>query len=156
MDYPRFTTEQAATVAGVPINTVSTWLKRGVISTYPGGSDVPPDVISPGTGRGRLFTRRSVLHITMVARLTRAGLPVDLASMCAMKFLDVGQYGECFAEGGTALVVQIKQAGPDISITTRAKVAQDFFWPSQYRDDPVLILDLDAFVSAADRAIKQL
>ena len=162
MDYPRFTTEQAATVASVPVNTLSTWLKRGLISAYPSGSDVPPDTISPGTGRGRLFTRRSVLHIAMVSRLARAGIPIDQASQCAMQFLDVGDFERGRAPAGfydplvgTALLVQFAQASiPSIAIMTRQEVARNIA-AKIFGDKLLLVLDLEDFVATTDRALKQ-
>ena len=161
MDYPRFPTEVAATVAGVPLNTVNTWLKRGHISTYPRGNDLPPDLLFPGQGRKRLFTRRSIMHIALIARLARTGLPVDLASAAAMQFLDQGSgdlraLGEFFVEGGTALVIQFRQVGPKVTVTTRDQAAKSFFPAQLYKDDPVLVLDLEAFISAANRIIERL
>lgn len=161
MDYPRFTTEQAATVAGVSVNTLSTWLKRGLISSYPSGSDVPPDTIAPGTGRGRLFTRRSMRHIAMVARLSRAGISIEQASMCAMKFLDTGDFDGDRLPGqfynslvGTALVVRFQQSAvPSISIMTRQEVARNVD-AGMIKDDVLLVLDLEAFMDSVDDAIK--
>ncbi len=123
MDYPRYRTEQAAAAAGIPTETLSTWLKRPNLSMV-AHDDPAPDVLAPGRGRGRLFTRRSVIRIAIMARLTRIGLSVDAAHSAAMRFSDVGTGsaayegeqltvqrgpGDLFPSGGTVMRIDFPE-----------------------------------------------
>lgn len=121
-DYPRFSVAQVANAVDRPVETLRTWLKKGAIALWDGNeTDSIPDVIAPGTGRGRLLSLRLTLNIALTSELNRIGIPVNIASDLAICFSHIGEVvsgwgnnipspargaGQLYANGLTMFVVR--------------------------------------------------
>lgn len=92
LDMPRFTTAAVAHAAGIPLDTLGTWLKRGQIAAAPSGI---AEGRHPGTGRSRLWSARRALHVVLTARLAPT-LDVREASAAALHFTDFGSVADDF------------------------------------------------------------
>jgi len=64
-----WTTKEAAKLAGLPVNTVLTWLERGVIKTRV--------AYGKGAGRGFRFTDSDVVGLGMMADLRKQGVSLQ-------------------------------------------------------------------------------
>lgn len=155
MDYPRFSTEDVAKAAGIPTATLANWIKRLGSSMIEPDTDFdgPQDRVFLGTGRARLFKRRTAIRIAIMAQVARFGLPIQFAHDCAVKFVDVTGGmprlpGELFAYDGTALIIEFK---PDDTITAEV----NFMKHAQLMllGKAVCVIDLEAVLARVDKSL---
>ena len=110
---PSFSTAQVAHVAGVALDTLLTWIKRGNIELM--------ETEMPGRGREREFSLHRLLHIALVARLAKGGMEVKPASAAALSWSDAGNPhripGGLFQTGRTLFVVHHGVGSPDFPPT---------------------------------------
>ena len=165
MDYPRFSTDQAARAAGLTPSALANWIKRlGNSMIRPDSDDEAPDRVFLGTGRARLFKRKTVMRIAIMAQVARMGLPLEFAHHCATTFIDVGSGGAAygsepveidrapggfFQDGGTALLIKYKPDGETVAEIVRMRdVNLDLL-----RGNVVSVVDLEALHANVDASL---
>lgn len=77
---PAFTVGQIAKAAGVPANTVRTWIERGALW-------IPPSD-RPANGLPRLHSLRTAWRLAAMAALTRLGVPPAVAGQAAQSWTE--------------------------------------------------------------------
>ncbi|SNB65455.1 MerR HTH family regulatory protein [Rhodoblastus acidophilus] len=165
-DSPEFSTAEVAGAAGLPVETLRTWIKRGDIALV----HDTPDRFTPGTGGRRLFTFRRSLNICLAAELVRNSISVKEASKIALEFTDMGGNaggyregelvdelknvrlpGDLFPDDTTILVVRFPSDGgePDAKVE-RLKDAKDaLFHIAGKNCRSVLLIDIDDIYARA-------
>ncbi len=81
----RFTTAQAARACRMTQNSLALMLNTRAIALT---NDMSPQDRNPGFGNPRTLSLRCVLHLALVAELSRVGLPQASASRLALQFSD--------------------------------------------------------------------
>ena len=161
MDYPRFSTADVADAAGVPAETLRTWIKRGDITLVTS----EPDQFTPGTGRNRLFTFKRTLSVVLTAELLRLGLAVKTASTLATRFTDTGEAvgywgdeepdlsktrrpGELFKDDQTIFVVRFpyNDDAPEANVERLKEATKSPFWVGSRKFRSALFVNLDHMV----------
>jgi DNA-binding transcriptional MerR regulator len=90
-DFPRFTMTQAAGAAGMSLQTLSTWVRRGHVPYVEDKEGDMPEMASNSSGRGAMFNRRAVLRLSIMAHLTEIGMSLDVAREVAIRYAELSE-----------------------------------------------------------------
>lgn len=124
LDERVYPTALAAHGAGEPLETVLTRIKRGDLELL--GDE------RPGTGRERRFSLRRVMHLALIARLTRHGAKAKQAAEAAQQWTDVGRLERLplglFAKGQTYFIARVDRDGnvPEAEVTNSDSLLRAF------------------------------
>ncbi|MCW2273317.1 hypothetical protein GJ654_04295 [Rhodoblastus acidophilus] len=172
LDIPKFSTADVANAAGIPVETLRTWVKRGDLALIHG----TPDRFSPGVGRTRQFTLRRALNVVLTAELVRNNLSVKEASQAALNFTDIGEGvydpsedaltdesvpardpGELFRDGETVLVVRFPKGGGRIeaSVERLEDAVTTLFSRENKEFYSAFLVDLDAVHDRANSILNK-
>jgi hypothetical protein len=169
-DVPRFPRSIAAKASGMSVDTLATWMKRDMLPFIPDNGTA--EIVDYGAGVGRLFTRRGIIRLAIVAKLARRGIPFDVAKRAAMTFADKGNgiafyagetdpksrdsirpAGHLFENGGTVLLIEFSQGEQVfISVMRRDQAETAVKWPENEGAD-FLFIDLEAIVRNVNAVI---
>lgn len=155
---PRWRLADVLRATGLSPHRLARWLDRGVIQLR------PYDGESDGSGAPRMFSLRRVLHIAIVAELTRLGISAARASRAALAFTDergpgreaCRLFGECPMFAGEPTWLVLTPAGDHV-VTPGDEALRRLFTSDVAPGLPgcIALLDLGALVRRVDEALTQ-